>query len=55
MNLNKALKRVLIEYQKAKVQVDVKEYGKEGWKLFPSPPHVRKLDLPAKIEPKRIG
>jgi len=40
-NADKALWSVLKEYRSARVQPDTKERGEMGWRLLPSPPHVR--------------
>jgi len=41
INIDKALWSVLKQYRAARVQPDVREKGNHGWKLLPSPPHVR--------------
>jgi hypothetical protein len=41
VNIDKALWSVLKQYRSARVQSDVQERGEQGWRLLPSPPHVR--------------
>jgi len=41
VNIDKALWSVLKQYRLARVQSDVHERGEQGWRLLPSPPHVR--------------
>lgn len=40
LNLDKALWSVLKQYPKARVEPNVSERGREGWRLLPSPTHV---------------